>query len=46
MIPAVLYYIALMAAIHLNGKPKKLTPTDKDKLSGFWLALKNGGHLF
>jgi len=45
VIPAVLYYIALMATIHFNGRLKNLTPTDKDKLPSFWLTLKNGGHL-
>ncbi|MCI6376317.1 MAG: TRAP transporter fused permease subunit [Clostridiales bacterium] len=45
VIPAVLYYIALMATIHFNGKLKNLTPTDKEKLPSFWLTLKNGGHL-
>ena len=45
IIPAVLYYIALMATIHFNGKLKNLTPTSKDQLPKFWLTLKNGGHL-
>lgn len=45
IIPAVLYYVALMATIHFNGKLKNLTPTSKDQLPSFWLTLKNGGHL-
>lgn len=45
IIPALLYYVALMATIHFNGKLKNLQPTEKDKLPNFWLTLKNGGHL-
>lgn len=45
IIPALLYYIALMATIHFNGKRKNLQPTDKSQLPSFWKTLKNGGHL-
>lgn len=45
LIPAVLYYIALLATIHFNGKLKNLTPTAKDQLPSFLSTLKNGGHL-
>lgn len=45
ILPALLYYAALLVAIHFNGKRKNLMPSDKSSLPSFWKTLKKGGHL-
>ncbi len=45
VIPALLYYIALMFMIHFDGRRKGFTPMDSSQLPSFWSAFKRGWHL-
>lgn len=45
VIPALLYYIALMTMIHFDGRRRGFKPIDPSKLPSFWSAFKRGWHL-
>ena len=45
VIPALLYYIALMFMIHFDGKRKGFRPLHSSELPSFWSSFKRGWHL-
>lgn len=45
IIPAMLYYLSLMAMVHFSGKKKNIKPLPKDQLPSFRKTLRGGGHL-
>ncbi len=45
IIPAMLYYIALLSYIHFDGLKKNIHPMDKDGLPSFRKSVMEGGHL-
>ena len=45
IIPAVLYYLALLAMVHFHGKKKGIHPMSADQLPSFWNTIRSGGHL-
>lgn len=45
IIPAILYYLALLVMIHFDGKQKGIVPMNKEDLPSFKNTLKKGWHL-
>ncbi|HHT48123.1 MAG TPA: TRAP transporter permease [Firmicutes bacterium] len=45
IIPALLFYAALIAMVHFEAKANNVTPLAKDELPSFWKTLRSGGHL-
>lgn len=45
VIPALLYYLALMFMIHFDGRRKGFMPLHSSELPSFWSSFKRGWHL-
>ncbi len=43
-IPAILYYVSLMAMVHFEALKSGLKPMDKDMIPSTWKVMKNGWH--
>ena len=46
LVPAILYYISLIAAVHFEACKLGIRGLPKDQLPNFWKTLKGGWHLF
>ena len=46
IVPALLYYIAVFVAVHLEAKRYKLAGVPRSELPSFWVVMAVRGHLF